>query len=173
MALLIFLFCDEEKRQNYHKRKVNFRFSGRENNGSEPYEGYPASLKQSLEVFAIPCQFCLPLLCLSGLGNFPISLKIFRLVFHKFLCLEFIDLTQIISASNFGRPYRCHLVKLAKDVRPALKHVKNTYGRFFLLIFWIVLNFPRKCEFSRSRNEGSAGICFVALRRSIFNKSRR
>ncbi|EYC06323.1 hypothetical protein Y032_0077g1148 [Ancylostoma ceylanicum] len=41
---------------------------------------------------------------------------------------EFIDLTQIISASNFGRPYRCHLVKLAKDVRPALKHVKNTYG---------------------------------------------
>ncbi|RCN42258.1 hypothetical protein ANCCAN_11771, partial [Ancylostoma caninum] len=40
---------------------------------------------------------------------------------------EFIDLTQIISASNFGRPYRCHLVKLAKDVRPALKHVKNTY----------------------------------------------
>ncbi|KAK6731580.1 hypothetical protein RB195_007812 [Necator americanus] len=41
---------------------------------------------------------------------------------------EFIDLTRIISASNFGKPYRCHLVKLPSDVRPGLKHVKNTYA---------------------------------------------
>ncbi|CAJ0596382.1 unnamed protein product [Cylicocyclus nassatus] len=41
---------------------------------------------------------------------------------------EFIDLTRIISASNFGRPFRCHLVKMGTDPRPALKHVKNKYA---------------------------------------------